>query len=135
MVSVIVPVYNAEKSLEKCISSILEQTYRDVELILVDDGSTDQSGKICAVLTQQVVTNARLATPEEIRNQLEHLGFHAEDNGEYFTNGIHDVFDAVPNNVLVDNTGHIFFIDTIIFKSDSDGIDTYKKYSPNYSKS
>lgn len=47
MVSVIVPVYNAEKSLEKCISSILEQTYRDVELILVDDGSTDQSGKIC----------------------------------------------------------------------------------------
>ena len=97
--------------------------------------STNQSGKICAVLTQQVVTNARLATPEEIRNQLEHLGFHAEDNGEYFTNGIHDVFDAVPNNVLVDNTGHIFFIDTIIFKSDSDGIDTYKKYSPNYSKS
>ena len=97
--------------------------------------SINQSGKICAVLTQQVVTNARLATTEEIRVQLEHLGFHAEDNGEYFTNGIHDIFDAVPNNVLIDDKGHIFFIDTIIFKSDTDGSDTYKKYSPNYSKS
>ena len=96
--------------------------------------STNQSGKTCAILTQQVVTNARLATPQEIKTQLERLGFHAEDNGEYFTNGIHDIFDAVPNNVLVDDVGHIFFIDTIIFKSETDGLDTYKKYSPNYSK-
>ncbi len=96
--------------------------------------STNQSGKVCAVLAQQVVTNARLATTEEIKGQLEHLGFHAEDNGEYFTNGIHDIFDAVPNNVLVDDKGHIFFVDTIIFKSDADGMDTYRKYSPNYSK-
>ena len=72
---------------------------------------------------------------DEIKNQLEGLGFHAEDNDEYFTNGVHDIFDAVPNNVLVDDTGHIFFIDTIIFKADSDGIDTYKKYSPNYLQS
>ena len=96
--------------------------------------SANQSDKISTVLTQQVVTNARLATSEEIIIQLERLGFHAEDNGEYFTNGIHDIFDAVPNNVLVDDKGHIFFIDTIIFKSDTDDLDTYKKYSPNYSK-
>ena len=75
-----------------------------------------------------------MATSEEIKTQLERLGFHADDNGEYFTNGVHDIFDAVPNNVLVDDKGHIFFIDTIIFKSDTDGLDTYKKYSPNYSK-
>ena len=43
MVSVIVPVYQAEKYLEKCINSILNQTYEDLELILGDDGSTDQS--------------------------------------------------------------------------------------------
>lgn len=46
-VSVIVPVYNGEQYLDKCISSILEQTETHLELILVDDGSTDLSGAIC----------------------------------------------------------------------------------------
>lgn len=46
-ISVIVPVYNVEKYLKECIESILSQTYKDFELILVDDGSTDSSGKIC----------------------------------------------------------------------------------------
>lgn len=45
--SVIIPVYNAEKYLSECIESILNQTYKKFELILVDDGSTDKSGKIC----------------------------------------------------------------------------------------
>lgn len=46
-ISIIVPVYNVEKYLEKCIDSILNQSFRDFELILVDDGSTDNSGYIC----------------------------------------------------------------------------------------
>ena len=45
--SVIVPVYNAEKYLEKCINSIINQTYRDFEVLLINDGSTDSSGSIC----------------------------------------------------------------------------------------
>jgi len=47
MISIIVPVYNAEKKLRKCVGSILSQTYSDLELLLVDDGSKDESGEIC----------------------------------------------------------------------------------------
>lgn len=47
LISVIVPVYNVEKYLQKCVDSIINQTYNEMEIILVDDGSTDSSGKIC----------------------------------------------------------------------------------------
>lgn len=47
MISIIVPVYNIENYLPQCIESILSQTYTDIEIILVDDGSTDKSGIIC----------------------------------------------------------------------------------------
>lgn len=46
-VSIIVPVYNVEKYLEKCIESILAQTFKNIEVILVNDGSSDKSGLIC----------------------------------------------------------------------------------------
>ena len=46
-VSIIIPVYNAEKTIGRCIDSILNQEYADFELLLVDDGSTDGSGGIC----------------------------------------------------------------------------------------
>lgn len=47
LVSVIIPVYNTEKYLNKCLDSVINQSYSKLEVILVDDGSQDQSGKIC----------------------------------------------------------------------------------------
>ena len=46
-ISIIIPVYNVEKYICRCLDSILNQTFQDFEIIAVDDGSTDQSGQIC----------------------------------------------------------------------------------------
>lgn len=53
VVSFVVPIFNVEKYLEQCVSSILSQTYDNIEVILVDDGSTDNSGKICDNFAQK----------------------------------------------------------------------------------
>ena len=50
-VSVTVPVYNTAKYLDRCLSSLIEQTLQDIEIVLVDDGSTDGSDSICDSLS------------------------------------------------------------------------------------
>ena len=47
LISIIIPVYNAEQYLQRCLDSIINQTYRNLEIICIDDGSTDSSGAIC----------------------------------------------------------------------------------------
>lgn len=53
LISIIVPVYNAEKTLKKCCYSLLGQTYKNIEIILVNDGSNDESGKICQMFAKK----------------------------------------------------------------------------------
>lgn len=47
LISVIIPVYNVESYLSRCVDSVVRQTYKYLEIILVDDGSTDSSGEMC----------------------------------------------------------------------------------------
>lgn len=55
MISVVVPVYNRKETLERCVQSLRDQTYADLEIILVDDGSTDGSGQLCSALSREDV--------------------------------------------------------------------------------
>ena len=52
---------------------------------------------------------------------------------KYYTNGQHDIFDAVAGNVLVGGDGNYYFIDTIIYPSDTGGYDLYRSLSPRFS--
>lgn len=54
LISVIVPVYNVEKYINRCLDSIISQTYKNLEIILVNDGSTDNSGKICDEYAEKI---------------------------------------------------------------------------------
>ena len=69
LVSVIVPVYNVEQYLDKCIDSIVHQSYKKLEIILIDDGSKDSSGQLCEKWKQM---DNRIKV---IHKQNEGLGF------------------------------------------------------------
>lgn len=95
--------------------------------------SKNKDGKTCAVIRQPYIISNREATEAEITKELIKLGFMPQMDGEYFSNGIHDIFDASPNNVLVGLDGNLYFIDTIIYKSNDNNINTYKSQSPYFS--
>ena len=53
LISVIIPVYNTESYVRVCLESLVEQTYTNFEVIMIDDGSTDNSGEICQEYTER----------------------------------------------------------------------------------
>lgn len=69
LVTIIVPVYNVEKYIYECVDSLIKQTYKNIEIILIDDGSKDKSGAIC---DNYAASNARVKV---IHKQNEGLGF------------------------------------------------------------
>jgi glycosyltransferase involved in cell wall biosynthesis len=104
-ISIIVPVYNVEKYLNKCVDSILNQTFKDFELILVDDGSPDNSGAICDQYAKEDtrvrvihkenggLSSARNAGIEVAQGKF--LGF--VDSDDYIAE---DMYELLYNNIL-----------------------------------
>lgn len=84
-ISVIVPIYNVEKYIHKCIDSILSQTFTDFELILVDDGSPDKCGDICE---QYAIKDDRIKVVHKENGGLSD----ARNAGMKYVNGIYIVF-------------------------------------------
>lgn len=84
LISVVVPVYNIEAYLEKCVRSLLEQTYSNLEIILVDDGSTDSSPALCDKFAEEdkrvIVSHKRNGGLSDARNHGMTLA-----NGEYLS--------------------------------------------------
>lgn len=83
-VSIIVPVYNVEKYISECLNSLIKQTYSNIEIILVNDGSTDKSGEICKKYAGQdkrikVIEQENQGAANAKNNGLEHV------TGDYIT--------------------------------------------------
>lgn len=83
-VSIIVPIYNVEQWLDECVQSIVKQTYKNIEIILVDDGSTDNSGKICE---EWKIRDKRIAVVHKTNGGLSSARNAGLDNctGDYIT--------------------------------------------------
>lgn len=97
MISIIIPVYNAEKYIERCINSILNQTYKKWELILVDDGSTDQSYELCSKYAKTNTQIIIIQQENKGANKARQQGWlHAK--GEWIT--FVDADDSLPYNAL-----------------------------------
>lgn len=97
LISVIIPVYNVEMYVEECVQSLLEQTYHNIEIILVDDGSTDDSGKICDDLADKDV---RVKTLHKLNGGLSD----ARNYGIKHSNGKYIMFvdsDDIVNEKIV----------------------------------
>lgn len=84
LISIVIPVYNVENYIERCLESVIKQTYKNIEIILVNDGSTDKSGEICRKYAQ---SDSRIKVIEKENGGLSsarNAGIDAA-NGKYIT--------------------------------------------------
>ena len=113
LISIIIPVYKVEKYLEKCIESVLKQTYTNLQIILVDDGSPDNCGKICDEYAKK---DSRIEVIHKANGGLSdarNVGI-SNANGEYIQ--FIDADDYTANNMLEDlvNIARMYNPDVIV---------------------
>lgn len=82
LVSVIVPAYNTEKYIEKCLYALKTQSYKEIEVIMIDDGSTDQTGKICEAYSRSDIRFKYIKKSNTGVSDTRNLGVQKAD-GEY----------------------------------------------------
>ena len=97
MVSIILPIYNKEKELKQCLESILTQTYKDIEIILVNDGSKDSSKDICERFLEKD-NRIKLINKKNEGVELARITGLENANGNYIT--FVDPDDWIPNNAV-----------------------------------
>ena len=111
VISIIVPVYNVEKYLDNCLKSILNQSFKDFEVILVNDGSKDKSGEICNIYSQKdsriKVFNMENSGAGKARNKGLDL---AQGKYIFFV----DADDWLENNALEEHFKYITKYDMVI---------------------
>lgn len=132
MISIIVPIYNSAKYLAQCIDSIICQSYTDWELILVDDGSKDQSGRICDEYAKQDHRITVIHQPNKGVSSARNVGI-AIAKGEYLC--FVDADDWLEPSFLIefqfDRIGADFYIGGYIFNTYGTPF-SYKKYEDIY---
>lgn len=96
LISIIVPIYNVEKYLKRCIDSIINQTYKKLEIILVDDGSKDNSGKICDKYAKKDIRIKVIHKKNEGVSEARNVGLKVS-TGEYI--GFVDADDFVEKDM------------------------------------
>lgn len=109
-ISIIVPVYKTEKYLPKCIDSILNQSYTDFELILIDDGSPDQCGIICEEYAQKDNRIQVIHQPNEGVNSARKKGF-IQSSGKWIM--FVDSDDMLPPNALKSLINNAYGVDLV----------------------
>lgn len=134
-ISIIVPVYNVKKYLDECIESVVQQSYHNIEVILVDDGSTDESGAMCDAWTKKDKRIKVVHKENEGLNYARKDGFMAS-SGEYITFLDSDDFFHKDNiksslKILLDNKADVAIYASIEF-SDVDAKENISASNEEY---
>lgn len=130
IVSIIIPIYNVEKYIERCVHSLIKQTYFNIEIILIDDGSKDKSGRICDELKKKDKRIKVIHQNNEGVSRARNKGI-KQSKGKYITFVDSDDW-VLPNfiellvNTLIANNSQLAMVDHYEVENN-----IRKTYSPN----
>lgn len=131
MVSIIVPVYNGENTLRRCLDSILSQSYQDYEVLIIDDGSTDESVAVCSDYIRKDKRFKLISKPNQGVSSARNTGI-SESQGEFITfvdcdDWIEPTMLALMCDKLADETVDMVYMNMFYEYNDGRAIGTLSK--------